>query len=285
MVAGAARPGLQGFVAECTFPSQPNRSPGARCSPRATAAEWGDWRWQMRNAVRSLEALEALRSAHRRRARGGAGDRLHLPAGDQPLLPVAHRPAITRSARCGCRPSRCRPRRASARASCWIRSGEDKTRPVSAIVHKYPDRVLFLALDTCSVYCRHCTRRRITKGGEAELDKEELRKGIEYVRAHPEVRDVLISGGDPFLLSDAAAGGAAGAAQGDPARGDDPDRHPRPGVPADAGNGVARADAARARARLRGDALQPPQGDHPRGARAPASCWWITACRWRTRRC
>jgi lysine 2,3-aminomutase len=81
--------------------------------------------------------------------------------------------------------------------------GEDKTRPVSAVVHKYPDRVLFLALDTCSVYCRHCTRRRITKGGEAELSRTELQKGIEYIRAHPEVRDVLISGGDPFLLSDA----------------------------------------------------------------------------------
>jgi lysine 2,3-aminomutase len=80
--------------------------------------------------------------------------------------------------------------------------GEDKTRPVSAIVHKYPDRVLFLVTDTCSVYCRHCTRRRITKGGEAELDKAELRKGVEYVRAHPEVRDVLISGGDPFLLAE-----------------------------------------------------------------------------------
>jgi lysine 2,3-aminomutase len=80
--------------------------------------------------------------------------------------------------------------------------GEDHTRPVPAIVHKYPDRVLFLALDTCSVYCRHCTRRRITKGGEAELNKEELRRGVDYVRAHPEVRDVLISGGDPFLLSE-----------------------------------------------------------------------------------
>jgi len=80
--------------------------------------------------------------------------------------------------------------------------GEDSVRPVSAIVHKYPDRVLLLAVDGCAVYCRHCTRRRITKGGEAELSKAELRKAIAYVRAHPEVRDVLISGGDPLLLSD-----------------------------------------------------------------------------------
>ena len=81
--------------------------------------------------------------------------------------------------------------------------GEDPRRPVSAIVHKYPDRVLLLAVDSCSVYCRHCTRRRITKGGEAELSRGELQKAIDYVRGHPEVRDVLISGGDPLLLSDA----------------------------------------------------------------------------------
>lgn len=80
--------------------------------------------------------------------------------------------------------------------------GEDPNRPVEAIVHKYPDRVLFLATDTCSVYCRHCTRRRITKGGEAELNRSALAAGIEYVRTHPGVRDVLLSGGDPLLLSD-----------------------------------------------------------------------------------
>lgn len=80
--------------------------------------------------------------------------------------------------------------------------GEDPHRPVEALVHKYPDRVLLLATDSCSVYCRHCTRRRLTKGGEAELSKGELARGVAYVRAHPEVRDVLVSGGDPLLLSD-----------------------------------------------------------------------------------
>jgi lysine 2,3-aminomutase len=80
--------------------------------------------------------------------------------------------------------------------------GEDRHRPVSAVVHKYPDRVLLLAVDSCSVYCRHCTRRRITTGGEAELSRAELARAIDYIRAHEGVRDVLISGGDPLLLSD-----------------------------------------------------------------------------------
>jgi lysine 2,3-aminomutase len=79
--------------------------------------------------------------------------------------------------------------------------GEDAHRPVPAIVHRYPDRVLFLALDRCSVYCRHCTRRRMTGSGETDLSRDELERGVEYVRQHPEVRDVLLSGGDPFLLA------------------------------------------------------------------------------------
>ncbi len=81
--------------------------------------------------------------------------------------------------------------------------GEDQTRPTPAIVHRYPDRVLLLATDRCTVYCRHCTRRRITGGGEGELDRSALREAVAYLRGHPEVRDVLISGGDPLLLSDA----------------------------------------------------------------------------------
>jgi lysine 2,3-aminomutase len=81
--------------------------------------------------------------------------------------------------------------------------GEDHHRPVRALVHKYPDRVLLLALDRCSVYCRHCTRRRITGGGEGDLTRDELREAVGYIAAHPEVRDVLVSGGDPFLLSTA----------------------------------------------------------------------------------
>ncbi len=80
--------------------------------------------------------------------------------------------------------------------------GEDLHRPVPAIVHKYPDRALFLALDSCSTYCRHCTRRRITKGGESVLGRDAWAEAIAYLRAHSEVRDVLVSGGDPLLLVD-----------------------------------------------------------------------------------
>jgi len=79
---------------------------------------------------------------------------------------------------------------------------EDKDSPVSCITHRYPDRVLFLVSNVCSMYCRHCTRKRKTGDIERIPDKKEIKKGLEYIKKTPEVRDVLLSGGDPFMLSD-----------------------------------------------------------------------------------
>lgn len=79
---------------------------------------------------------------------------------------------------------------------------EDKDSPVEGITHRYPDRVLFHVSNTCSMYCRHCTRKR--KVGDIDFipSKEQLSKGIEYIKKTPQVRDVLLSGGDPFMLPD-----------------------------------------------------------------------------------
>jgi lysine 2,3-aminomutase len=85
--------------------------------------------------------------------------------------------------------------------------GEDGRRPVRAVIHKYPDRVLFLAADHCAVYCRHCTRRRITGGVEGAFDRDSVEDGVAYVRGRPEVREVVVSGGDPLALSDERIGG------------------------------------------------------------------------------
>jgi len=79
---------------------------------------------------------------------------------------------------------------------------EDRDSPVPGITHRYPDRVLFQVCGTCSMYCRHCTRKR--KVGDESLfpGKDQLQQGINYIQNTPVVRDVLLSGGDPFLLSD-----------------------------------------------------------------------------------
>lgn len=79
---------------------------------------------------------------------------------------------------------------------------EELDSPVLGITHRYPDRVLFLVSNTCSMYCRHCTRKRKVGDNNVYLHKGDLLRAINYISAHPEVRDVLISGGDPLMLPD-----------------------------------------------------------------------------------
>lgn len=78
---------------------------------------------------------------------------------------------------------------------------EDKDSPVCGITHRYPDRVLFLISNTCSMYCRHCTRKRKVGDIDSIPSKSDIQKGLHYIRETPAVRDVLLSGGDPFMLS------------------------------------------------------------------------------------
>ena len=81
--------------------------------------------------------------------------------------------------------------------------GEDGRMPVPGLVHRYPDRVLFLVTDRCASYCRYCTRSRVVSGvGEQELHTDH-EAAFRYLENHTEVRDVLLSGGDPLLFSDA----------------------------------------------------------------------------------
>ena len=79
---------------------------------------------------------------------------------------------------------------------------EDTDSPVKGLTHRYPDRVLFLITDRCAAYCRHCTRRRMVGQTDNAMPKEQLDACIDYIRNHPEVRDVLVSGGDVFTQSD-----------------------------------------------------------------------------------
>ena len=79
---------------------------------------------------------------------------------------------------------------------------EEKYSPCAGITHRYPDRALLLVTDQCSMYCRHCTRRRFAGQTDSEVPMCQIEQGIEYIKQHPEIRDVLISGGDPLMLSD-----------------------------------------------------------------------------------
>lgn len=79
--------------------------------------------------------------------------------------------------------------------------GEDAHRPVHAIFHRYPDRCLLLALDRCAIYCRHCNRRRLVGQAESSVSRRDLDDAVAYIRRTPAIRDVLVSGGDPFTLA------------------------------------------------------------------------------------
>lgn len=79
---------------------------------------------------------------------------------------------------------------------------EDEDAPVPGMTHRYPDRVLLLLTDQCAMYCRHCTRRRKAGENDAPMPHENVEQALQYIREHKEIRDVILSGGDPLTLSD-----------------------------------------------------------------------------------
>ena len=90
----------------------------------------------------------------------------------------------------------------SPRGKCLTRAARTATRPCPGLVHRYPDRVLFLVTDRCAAYCRYCTRSRMVSNATGYGFRPNFEQQLDYIREHPEVRDVLLSGGDPLLLSD-----------------------------------------------------------------------------------
>jgi lysine 2,3-aminomutase len=81
---------------------------------------------------------------------------------------------------------------------------ETSLSPVPGLIHRYPDRVVLLVSNRCPVYCRFCMRKRLVGSGDAPLSKVELQKAFDYIAVHPEIHDVILSGGDPLMLDDAS---------------------------------------------------------------------------------
>jgi lysine 2,3-aminomutase len=162
---------------------------------------WNDWKWQLKNRVTTLEGLEKhLKLTPEERA--GvilSGNKLSLAVTphyfnlierENPDCPI-RRQIIPHVGEGTVSP-------AEMADPC----GEDSHMPVPGLVHRYPDRVLFLVTDRCASYCRYCTRSRVVSGaGEQELHTD-FDEAIAYLEKHTEVRDVLLSGGDPLLFSD-----------------------------------------------------------------------------------
>jgi lysine 2,3-aminomutase len=170
--------------------------------PGVKTAEWNDWRWQNRNRIRTLRQLErmvAVTEAERAAILRHEGP---LPIGVTPYYMSLIDPS---------NPSQGLRRTTIPTLAEFDRTpgeqddplGEDAHSPVPGLVHRYPDRVLLLVTNFCSVYCRYCTRARLVgASGERALRKADIDGAIDYIAATPAVRDCLISGGDPLSLDE-----------------------------------------------------------------------------------
>lgn len=168
----------------------------------ATAKEWSDWHWQLKNRLTDIPSLkkyiklqpeeEAVSKAKGFSFRMAITPYyLSLIDPQNPLDPIRLQ-AIPRIAESHIDP-----------LEMPDPLHEDADAPVPGMTHRYPDRVLLLLTDQCGMYCRHCTRRRKAGEHDAPMPRENVDKAINYIREHQEVRDVILSGGDPLTLGDA----------------------------------------------------------------------------------
>jgi len=169
--------------------------------PQVADREWNDWRWQIRHRVRTLEQLEQMLvlAPDEREALAERGQM--LPVGITPYyMSLVSRHDPQQPLRRTVIPTSAEFDRAPGEADDPL--GEDGHSPVPGLVHRYPDRVLLLAHDFCSTYCRYCTRSRVVGHGEIVSSEQRLQMAFDYIRRTPTVRDVLVSGGDPLTLAE-----------------------------------------------------------------------------------
>ena len=164
-------------------------------------ADWSDWKWQLGNRIETLTELKK-----------------YLPLTEEEEIGVTE---CLKTLRMAITPyylslidtnDKCDPIRKQAvptekelhkvPADKADPLGEDADSPVKGLTHRYPDRVLLLITDQCSMYCRHCSRRRFTGHSDSAQPMEQIKKAVEYIAEHPEVRDVVLSGGDALVMSD-----------------------------------------------------------------------------------
>lgn len=170
--------------------------------------DWRDWRWQLRNMLTTAEDLsQVVVLADDERAGLAASPGL-FRVGATPYYASLMDP---QNPACPIRRQAIPSLREFDFAADELSDplGEDSHSPVPSIVHKYPDRVLFLVVDRCAIYCRHCNRRRLV-GGDDPPTRADIDAGIEYIARTRRVRDVLLSGGDPLLLSTRKLDGVLG---------------------------------------------------------------------------
>lgn len=175
-----------------------------RIEHESTLSNWKDWKWQLKHAIKSIEKFQWVTgikfSEEEKITLENTVERFPLSITPYYLSLIdvenyRNDPVFKQSF--------VDPRELIIDKSEQADPlAEDKDSPVEGITHRYPDRVLFHVSNVCAMYCRHCTRKR--KVGDIDFvpSKAQLLKGIEYIKSNHQVRDVLLSGGDPLMLSD-----------------------------------------------------------------------------------
>lgn len=169
--------------------------------PEVSDADWNDWKWQVRNRIETLDQLkkyikltpeeeDGVRESLKTLRMAITPYYLSLIDPEDPNDPVRKQSI----------PSAKELHRAKADLDDPLH--EDSDSPVPGLTHRYPDRVLLLITDQCSMYCRHCTRRRFAGQKDASSPMERIDAAIDYIARTPQVRDVLLSGGDALLVGD-----------------------------------------------------------------------------------
>jgi lysine 2,3-aminomutase len=164
--------------------------------------DWNDWHWQLKHRITSLEQLQRLLPTLT--PDEFAGTKLANTKLAMAITPYYFNLIDASDEECPVR-RQVVPRLGETVTAPWEMSdpcGEDSHSPVPGLVHRYPDRVLFLVTDRCAAYCRYCTRSRLVSNASGYDFHPHFEQQIDYVRRTPAVRDVLLSGGDPLLFND-----------------------------------------------------------------------------------
>jgi lysine 2,3-aminomutase len=165
------------------------------------AADRNDWQWQIRHAVTTVDALEKSLALTPREIEGARrAEQQGMPIGITPYyLSLCDHDDPTCPIRMQCVPDARESETVFGDLSDPL--GEVAHEAAPHLVQRYPDRVLLLATDRCAVYCRFCTRSRMVGAGGGAASLEELAPALSYIASHPEIRDVILSGGDPLAMA------------------------------------------------------------------------------------
>jgi len=165
------------------------------CRPKG----WDDWRWQMANRIRTSQQLVAT-FPHL----AGSPDLTSVMAKYPMAITPYYASLIRRADSSDPIFQMCVPRIQELTDPPFLMPDpleECHDMPVPGMVHRYPDRALVIATTMCSTYCRHCTRKRIAGTRETSITKRRLEQIANYLTEHPQISDVIVSGGDPLTMS------------------------------------------------------------------------------------